>query len=340
VHGASVSIGASRIVIEPDLEDLSRQPFNGDVYRGLVGCSPAMRSMFAMLTRLEGSRVTVHVTGESGVGKELVARAIHDGSGVTGPLVTVNCGAISRELVASELFGHKRGAFTGALESRKGAFESADGGTLFLDEVGELPLDVQPMLLRALETGEVRPVGGDRVGTFSVRVISATHRDLEKEVRRGRFREDLFYRLAVIKLVVPPLRERIEDIEVLARRFASALGVDLPPPALEEIKRRPWPGNARELRNVVQAYSVLLAIPPAAARENTELDAAIGAFVDVARPYAELKEQLLDRFQHAYLEQLLARVRGNQSAAAKLSGLDRTYLGRLLARYGLARHCV
>src|SRR5262249_27269355 len=232
-------------------------------YRGMIGASLAMRRLFGALARLEGSLVTVLITGESGVGKELVARALHEGSSVaSGPLVTVNCGAIAPDLVASELFGHRRGAFTGASDARRGAFESADGGTLFLDEIGELPLDVQPMLLRALESGEVRAVGADRSTMVRVRVIAATHRDLRTEVRASRFREDLYYRIAVVELAVPPLRDRIEDVEDLANRFADAAGIGaLAPEVIGRLRARRWPGNVRELRNVVQAFAALGRLP-------------------------------------------------------------------------------
>jgi transcriptional regulator with GAF, ATPase, and Fis domain len=281
----------------------------------------------------------VLVEGESGVGKELVARALHDGSpAARGPLVVVNCGAIPRELVASELFGHTRGAFTGAVDTRRGAFECADGGTLFLDEIGELPLDVQPVLLRALETGDVRPVGADRGRRVRVRVIAATNRDLEEETRAGRFREDLYYRLAVVKIPVLPLRERREDIEPLARAFADGVGLEeIPADVLERLKARDWPGNARELRNAVQAYAALGALPEAAFGGGCSLDAALAAVVDGTRPYAEQKEEMNDRFTRAYLRALMEHARGNQTAAARVAGLDRSYLGKLLARHGLAK---
>ena len=336
---AVLTIGSARLSIEPDML-LGAEPYVAASYRGMIGGSPAMRELFSVLQQLEGSNVSVHVTGESGVGKDLVARALHEGSSVAGPLVTINCGAVSRELVSSELFGHKRGAFTGAHEARKGAFESANGGTLFLDEIGELPLDVQPMLLRVLESGEVRPVGGDRVEKVNVRVISATHRNLEGAVAEGRFREDLYYRLAVIKVHVPPLRERPDDVELLARDFARTAGVDLTPDAVTELRRRAWAGNVRELRNVVQAYSVFRSLPAATSHRDPRTEEALERFIrgiDVTRSYADLKDDLLERFQHIYLTQLIARTCGNQTAAAKLSGLDRTYLGRLLAKYKLSK---
>lgn len=335
-HGASITVGGARLLLEADTEALASLSYDGAEYRGILGVSAPMRRLFATLTRLEGSTISVLVNGESGSGKELVARALHQGSGVSGPLVTFNCGAIARELVMSELFGHKRGAFTGATESRKGAFESADGGTLFLDEIAELPLDVQPSLLRALEAGEIRPVGGDQTSTVKVRVIAATHRDLEREVSEGRFREDLFYRLAVVRLEVPPLRERPEDIPSIAQRFATAVNAGtLPANVLEQLKQRSWPGNARELRNVVQAWAVLGNLPPGPKMSGAALNQSLAGLVDLGRPYAELKDQLLEAFQRVYLAELLVYVKGNQTQAAKLAGMDRTYLGKLLAKYGL-----
>jgi DNA-binding NtrC family response regulator len=338
--GGRIEVGAVSLSIEVDAQALQEGlSYDDDSYRGMVGASRAMRRLFAMLTRLEGSLVTVLCEGESGVGKELVARALHEGSTVrAGPFVVVNCGAISRDLVASELFGHKKGAFTGALEARRGAFESADGGTLFLDEIGELPLEEQPMLLRALETGDVRPVGGDQPRQVRVRVVAATNRNLEREAEAGRFREDLFYRLAVVRLEVPPLRDRVEDIGLLARRFATATGLPaLPDDVIDQLRARPWPGNVRELRNAVQAFAALGVLPQPKRARSSALDGALGDLVDVTRPYADQKEDLVDRFTRAYLLALLAHTGGNQRVAAELAGLDRTYLGRLLVKHGIGK---
>jgi DNA-binding NtrC family response regulator len=333
--GGRVTLGAVTLAIELDPAALPAElTFAEDEYRGIVGQSTAMRRLFAILVRLEGSLVPVLVQGESGVGKELIARALHEGSAVAaGPLVTLNCGAIAREMVASELFGHKKGAFTGAQEARKGAFASADGGTLFLDEIGEMPLEVQPMLLRALESGEVRPLGSDQDRQVKARVIAATNRDLKDEVAAGRFREDLFYRLAVVRLDVPPLRERPDDIRILAERFARAAGLPgLGDDVVAELQARSWEGNARELRNVVQAYAALGVVLGTHRRADAVLEVALAQTVDLGRPYLEQKEALTERFTRLYLKALLEQTKGNKSAAAKVSGLDRTYLGRLLAR--------
>ena len=279
------------------------------------------------------------IEGESGVGKEEVARAIHEGSSVSeGPLVVLNCGALPRDLVGSELFGHKRGAFTGATESRKGAFDAADGGTLFLDELGELPLDQQPSLLRALETGEVRPIGGDVPRKVNVRVIAATNRNLEEEVEAGRFREDLFYRLAVIRLTVPPLRERVEDIEPLAQAFAKGVNVpELPASVIEQLKARAWPGNARELRNAVRAYAALGVLPLPTRSKTATFDLGLRETLDPRAPYAAQKDEFVERFTQAYLERLLEITGGNQSAAARIAELDRGYLGKLAQKYSSGR---
>jgi DNA-binding NtrC family response regulator len=336
--GSRLKLGTkAELCIEPDLEALE-QAGEGNSYRGLVGASPASRKLFAMLARLEGSLVNVLIEGESGVGKELCVRALHEGSAVAGgPRVIVNCGAIARELILSELFGHKKGAFTGALEARVGAFEAADGGTLFLDEIGELPLDVQPALLRALESGEVQTVGDTATKRVKVRVIAATNRDLQEEVKAGRFREDLYYRLAVVRLTVPPLRDRPEDIAILAERFASDCGLGaLPAEVITQLQRHTWPGNARELRNAVQAYVALGALPDTV-READSIDAALRRMIDPEQPYQELKDALFARFTRLYLQELLKKTGGNQSAAARLSGIERSYLGKLLAKHGLAR---
>jgi len=336
--GARIQLGTATVALDPDTESLlDGLAFDRTEHRGIVGSSLRMRKLFALLERLEASLATVLIEGPSGVGKERVARAIHEGSKrATGKLVVVNCGAFAKDLVASELFGHRRGAFTGAIETRKGAFETADGGTLFLDEVGELPLEVQPALLRALELGEIRPVGEEETKRVDVRVIAATNRDLEAEVAANHFREDLFFRLAVVRVQVPPLRGRPEDIALLAEHFAQALSISLPAPILEELKRRPWRGNARELRNALQAYASVGELPPAVGGQGAA--APIGSFEDIAdptQPYAEQKDAIVDDFTRAYLKALMAYANGNQAAAARIAQLDRTYLGRMLAKYGL-----
>ncbi len=335
--GARIQLGNVTVSIDPDTETLlSHLEYGASEYRGLLGASLRMRKLFALLQRLESSLATVLVEGESGVGKEMVARAIHAGSSVArGRLLTINCGAIPPSLVASELFGHRKGAFTGAVEDRKGAFELADGGTVFLDEIGELPLEVQPALLRVLELGEVQSVGRSDRKSVRVRVIAATNRDLLEEVENKRFREDLYFRLAVVRLQVPPLRGRPEDVEILARHFATGLGITLPPALLEELKARTWVGNARELRNALQAYAAIGELPAAAPARGLRLEEEASVTFDPTRPYAEQKDEVVDQFTRGYLKGLLAYANGNQAAAAKAANLDKTYLGRMLAKYGM-----
>ena len=227
----------------------------------LVGISESMREVFALVRKVAASEATVLIGGESGTGKELVARAIHSGSERQGgPFVAVNCAAIPRDLLESELFGHTRGAFTGAIKERKGKFEQAEGGTLFLDEVGDLPLDLQPKLLRALQEREIEPVGGT-ARKIDVRLVAATNRDLEAALGEGSFREDLYYRLAVIPLHLPPLRERRDDIPLLVRHFLDKHGKNPPvvcsEAALEALADYDWPGNVRELENAVERMLIL-----------------------------------------------------------------------------------
>jgi two-component system, NtrC family, response regulator GlrR len=326
------SPAAVRILGAPATEHL--QPGSEHGYGGLHGTSAAMRRLFSLLGRLEGSLVNVLVSGETGTGKELVARALHERSHVTdGPFVSVNCGALDRSLSRSELFGHARGAFTGAVEARAGAFEAASGGTLFLDEIGELPVDVQPLLLRALEHGVVVRVGETQERGVKVRLIAATHRDLAELVKQDRFREDLYYRLMVVKVAVPPLRERPEDIPLLIQHFAQELGIPpLPADAVARFQQGVYPGNVRELRNGLQAYAAVGVLPEAIDPTGLALASRLKPFVRLDQPYAEQKQHLLSTFLDVYLEQLLSHTCGNQTEAARLSGLERSYLNRVVNR--------
>jgi DNA-binding NtrC family response regulator len=336
--GSRITIGNAEIAIDADLESLEE---TGDetAYGGLIGSSAAMRRLFTILGRLEGSLVNVLVEGESGVGKELIARAIHNGSQVaSGPLVVVNCGAIGKELVLSELFGHQKGAFTGASEARIGAFEAAHDGTLFLDEIGELPLEVQPVLLRALESGEIKPLGLNETRQVKVRVVAATNRDLKQEVAEGRFREDLFYRLAVVRLEVPPLRERLDDVPLLAASFARQAGAgELPSEVMVQLGARTWPGNARELKNAVLAYLAIGVLPEADVAPGGLLEMALRQAVDLDEPYQEQKERVTALFSRIYFEALLDKAGGNQSEAARIGGIERSYLRKLLDKFGVKR---
>jgi transcriptional regulator with GAF, ATPase, and Fis domain len=339
--GATITLGAVTVVLDAEGAAANEQlEYTADAYSGIVGRSARMKRLFAVLSRIEGSLPPVLIQGESGSGKEVVAQAIHERSSLAAqPFVALNCGALPRDLIGSELFGHRKGAFTGATDTRKGAFETANGGTLFLDEIGELPLELQPMLLRVLETGEVRPLGGDVPKQVRVRVLAATNRDLELDVHAGRFREDLFYRLAVLRIAVPPLRERLEDVEPLAQRFAGEAGLaqGLDGPVIERLKARPWAGNVRELRNTVQAYVALGVLPEPSRSKAATLDLALRELVDPRQPYTDQKDALIDRFTALYLEVLLDAAGGNQTLAARWAGLDRGYIGRLLAKYGVQK---
>jgi DNA-binding NtrC family response regulator len=312
-------------------------------FGALVGTSLPMRRMFALLDKIAQSDINVLIEGESGTGKELVATEIMQRSArAEKPFVVVDCGAISPNLVESELFGHVRGAFTGADRDRVGAFEAADGGTVFLDEIGELPLELQPKLLRALEAREIRRVGETKPRRVNVRVISATNRDLEREVNKGRFREDLYFRLAVISTRVPPLRERLDDLLILIRTFLSHLGVAeeerlFPASVLQEMAKHDWPGNVRELRNYVERSVVLqsanLTLRRGAGGVTSTQGPANG--IDLSVPFRLAKDAVIDSFERSYLSQLLEAAGGNMSKAARMAGMDRMYLHRLVQKHGL-----
>ncbi|HEY6560419.1 MAG TPA: sigma-54 dependent transcriptional regulator [Polyangiaceae bacterium] len=302
----------------------------------MIATSFVMRRLFATLKRLERSLPNVLLLGESGVGKELVARALHQASSLAGgPFVAKNCASMTRELIQSELFGHRRGAFTGAVESRVGAFEAAHGGTLFLDEIGELPAELQPMLLRVLESGEVTPVGSNETRRVQVRLVSATNRPID-DLSGDTLRRDLFYRVAVVTLRIAPLRERAEDIPLLADRFAQEANIPaLPGEVLDRLTQHDWPGNVRELRNAIQAYAALGSLPDLRREKGELLDRALRHAADLGRPLMEQRDAILDQFTRRYLEVLLAHTGGNQSEAARVSGTERSHLRKLLLKHGL-----
>jgi DNA-binding NtrC family response regulator len=311
---------------------------NTQSFGSLIGTSVAMRKLFAVLEKVAASDINVLVEGESGTGKELVAAEIFQrGPRSERPFVIVDCGAISPNLVESELFGHVRGAFTGAERDRVGAFEAADGGTVFLDEIGELPMELQPKLLRAIEAREIRRLGEVKARKVNVRVIAATNRDLEREVNRGRFREDLYFRLAVVSIHVPALRERVEDLPLLIRGFLASLEVPeqfelFPPDVLSELGQHDWPGNVRELRNYVER-SVVLREPQPTSRRAA--GAAGDLEVDVGIPFKLAKDAVVNGFERSYVTALLEAAGGNVSKAARSGGMDRMYLHRLIQKHGL-----
>jgi DNA-binding NtrC family response regulator len=313
-------------------------------FGALRGRSQAMQRLFGVLERVGNSDATVLVEGESGTGKELVATEIvRRGARADRPFIVVDCSAISPNLIESELFGHARGAFTGADRERIGAFEAADGGTVFLDEIGEMALEMQPKLLRALESREIRRVGETRARKTDVRVIAATNRRLEREVNRGRFREDLFFRLSVVTVRIPPLRDRLEDLELLVQSCLDAL--DAPDArrlftaeVLEAMARHDWPGNVRELRNYVERAIVLDAAQPTTpdddGHDDTDADPEPEG-VDLDVPFKAAKDRALRDFERRYLASLLAWSGGNVSRAARRAKMDRMNLHRLVQAYGI-----
>ncbi|MBW2736921.1 MAG: sigma 54-dependent Fis family transcriptional regulator, partial [Deltaproteobacteria bacterium] len=319
--GEVLTLGDSSIAIHPRWYLREVQPSRQREFGDLVGESVAMREIFAILQRIADNDVSVLIEGESGTGKELVARSLHTHSKrADRPYVVLDCGAIPHDLAESELFGHKRGSFSGAVADRAGAFQRADGGTLCLDEIGELPLDLQPKLLRVLECGEFRAVGSDVVQTVDVRVVAATNRELQVEAHHGRFREDLLYRLAVVRLTIPPLRKRPEDIPLLIEHLLQGRHTPEDPiegDNLQRLMSYTWPGNIRELRNTLDR-ALALAHQPAEQLAFADLVFNLGPAGDspvtlgvtypgvvAPMPYKEAKAQLLNSFDRAYLEALL-----------------------------------
>jgi two-component system, NtrC family, nitrogen regulation response regulator GlnG len=341
--GASIELGATTLRLlaspAPVLPPSERTRFGG-----LVGRSAAMRELFAVLELASPTDATIVLQGESGTGKEVAARAVHDHSSrASGSFVVVDCSAISEHLVESHLFGHKKGAFTGAAADRRGAFVEAHGGTLFLDELGELPLPLQAKLLRALEQRQVVPVGSDKPVDIDVRVIAATHRDLYAMVQDKSFRFDLFHRLAVVHVFIPPLREHLEDLPELVEAFYQARGVkprNLEGPNLEFLARYPWPGNVRELRNALERAwalsgsdgadfaSLRLWLHPAA--DPPALEA-----VDTNLPFKEAKERWVERFERRYLAAVFAAHDRNITRAAEHAGIQRRHFRELLIKHDL-----
>lgn len=350
--GATLQLGRvtlryQRCAHEPVEHELSMSSQFGH----LIGESAKMRSLFAQLERVAQGDVTLLIEGESGTGKELAAEAVHQRSRrALAPFVVFDCSAVSASLIESELFGHKQGAFTGAASDRAGAFRRAEGGTLFLDEVGELPLELQPRLLRALERREVKAVGDDQYVPISVRVIAATNRDLQAEVEQGHFRADLYYRLAVIKVTLPPLRAHPEDIPLLVSSFLKELspeqGREVSYEAMVKMQRLPWRGNVRELKNFV-ARAITLSVPSTpqletrfllpealnqAGTSTPEASASLEGWIDSGLPFKDAKARLIERFERLYWETLLAKHSGNLSAAAREAGIHRKSAEYLLKK--------
>jgi transcriptional regulator with GAF, ATPase, and Fis domain len=313
-------------------------------FGALIGRSPAMRRVFAMLERIAPTEATVLIEGETGTGKELAAEALHDESPrASGPFVVFDCSAVASNLMESDLFGHMRGAFTGAVSDRPGAFEAANGGTLFLDEIGELPLDLQPKLLRALERREVRRLGSNEVRRVDVRIVAATNRSLLREVELNRFREDLYYRLSVIRIALPPLRERREDIPLLIEHFMQMAGgsaghsASVPAGLIQAVSAQSFRGNVRELKNAVSRALSLGSAPgwsagPAAA---TPGPSSVPGAIDLSIPLKEARDAAADAFEKAYLSAALERTGGNVTRAAELAGVNRKFIQRAMKRFDL-----
>jgi transcriptional regulator with GAF, ATPase, and Fis domain len=337
--GTTLVLGHSQLQIDVDDGQTVLAGSPRATFGPLVGVSPQMRELFAHLERVAPSDATVLVEGETGTGKEGVAEAIHEASPrASERFVVIDCGSIPANLLESELFGHEAGAFTGAAQRRIGAFEEASRGTLFLDEIGEMPPELQPKLLRALESREIRRIGSSKTIRCDLRIIAATNRDLRTEVNKGTFRADLYYRLAVVKLELPPLRERRGDLPILVEHLLRRLGaapsvIDLfmAPDFLATLAAAPWPGNVRELRNHLEQCIVFgeRRAPGSLATAHPS------ATVDPNVTYEVARRQALDNFERTYLAGLLARTNENVAQAAREAGVNRAYLHKLLRRHGL-----
>ena len=338
--GASITVGQTQIRFDPGSDSVEVPVSERTRFGVLVGRSVAMRAAFATLERAAPTDATILLQGETGTGKEAAAESIHRESGRRdGPFVVVDCGAIPADLLESELFGHERGAFTGAIAGREGAFEAAKRGTIFLDEVGELSAELQPKLLRALERREIKRVGSNQYHPIDVRIVAATHRNLRAEVNAGRFRSDLYYRLAVVEVQLPPLRKCTEDLPLVVDSLLEGLGAQgrseaetlRTPQFIHELARHHWPGNVRELRNYLERCLALREQSPIVADViEPERDS-----INLHGSLKEERERCNRLFERRYAEGVLALHGGNVSAAARAAGVDRMWFHRILRRHGL-----
>ncbi len=364
--GLTFRVGHTELRFQPLQDVVEIALSQKDNFGEVIGSSVKMREIFATLEKVAPSDLTVMLTGETGTGKELVARGIHDVSTrVKKPFVVLDCGAIPRELIESTLFGHEKGAFTGAVGQHKGCFEQAHGGTIFLDEIGELDIGLQPKLLRVLENRELKRVGGDKTIKVDVRVLAATNRDLRKMVNQGTFREDLYFRLSVIHIENPPLRERKEDIPQLVHHFLGEVGakrgitLNISVDAMSSLVSHDWPGNVRELRNTIERAGslcdgptisrpdlsvfgrdslALMSSPLTHDKPDSGGDGAgtiKAAFLAPGVSFKEGKQQVLDDFEKQYLAEILKRNKGNITRSAQEAGLTRYHLRELLKRHDL-----
>lgn len=337
-EGDTIMFGATTLHVQHEEEESDQAIWSGDRFGPLVGRSARMRTLFAKIAAVAPLDVTILLEGETGTGKELVARAIHEASArAKQPLITVDCGAMNEGLLEAELFGHTRGAFTGAQHARVGALEEADGGTVFLDEIGELPITMQPKLLRVLESRTLRRIGENQYRKVDTRFVAATHRDLRAMVNAGAFREDLYFRLAVVRLEVPPLRERREDIELLVDHFAPNLPPTVPRDALlKKLHSDDLLGNVRELRNYVDRVSAL-GIAEAGDEPMHRPVGKTGPMPSVPLdvPLKVLRDEWLEHLEREYIGGLLRIHKHNVSAVALAAGLDRSYVHRLIKKHQL-----
>lgn len=329
-RGSSVVMGRTVLRLGPPMSTIALS--DKHELAGLIGRSTAMRELFALIERLAPSDSALLLQGETGTGKEVVARAVHSLSPRRNqPMVVLDCGATAHQLIESELFGHAAGAFTGADQARRGLIQQANGGTLFLDEIGELPLELQPKLLRVLETKKLRRVGETHEEAVDVRIIAATHRNLFELQQAGKFRSDLYYRLAVATLNVPSLRERLDDIPDLARRFARNFAgkpVDISRETIAALQSSQWKGNVRELRNSVERMMALgMFTQPGSAPAEAE--------AAKAPTYHDARDRVLEEFERRFLTEMLEQHDGNVSAVARAADLARSHLYKLLIKHGL-----
>ncbi len=341
-----MQLGDSTISVAPIEGTVTRERLDVAKFGDLVGQSGVMQELFADLNRCSPSEVSVLIEGETGTGKELVAEALHTNSGrAAGPFVVFDCSAVAPNLVESELFGHVKGAFTGASDNRIGVFQQAHGGTIFLDELGELPKDLQPKLLRVLEKREVRRLGAARAAAIDVRLVSATNRNLVAEVRRGNFREDLYYRVAGAHVLLPPLRNRMEDLPLLTAHF---LALQPQPRSLDEIPQHiwalfqsyRWPGNVRELKNAVQRLLIMPDRPLPQFQDGerqpiTQATKAAAHADERLLPLREARREAADSFEQDYLRQVLERTQNNVTRAAAIAEVSRQMVQRLMRKHGL-----
>lgn len=338
-----IRVGQTQLLVEPVLGAPQAIP-SATSFGGMLGQSTPMRRLYPICAKLAAASVPVIIEGETGTGKEVLAEALHAaGPRASGPFVVFDCTAVPPSLVESELFGHERGAFTGATAMRRGMFEQAEGGTLLIDELGDLDIALQPKLLRAIERLEIRRVGGDRPIRVDVRILAATRRDLDKEVLAGRFRDDLYHRIAVGRIELPPLRERHGDIELLARHFWAELGGEsrlLAPSLVQRWAQESWPGNVRQLRNAVarahalgdlhdeRPRAVLPPAPPGAAPEGDTVERVLA----LGLPFADARDRLLDDFERRYVERVFAAADGDLERASAIAGIGKRYLQKLRAK--------